>query len=454
MAALSKQTMLSLAENAVKAALCSGASEAEAYVYEGQATNIGIVLGQISKTNRIIDRGLGLRVAQNRAVGFAYTNIVQDASAVEGVVSKALSAAKASNPDPDWPGLPQPKLYAQPKDTFDQKIVQLPPEELVNVASAMLDAAGAVDRRVLSIEGGVGCGFVDGAIVNSNGIAGFDQGTMVECSLATVAKEGNKVTPMCFEFNAARNYQLDPLWVGKEAAKLAVSALKTKPVETKSGKVILTQVALQELLSYTLINAIRADSVQRGQSPFKDKIGEVVTSENLTIYDDGLLDGGLRTGAFDGEGIPHQKTAVIEKGVLTNFLYDHYAAKKEGKQSTGNASRAGYLSTPSIDTTNFHIQPTSKTQDQMLSEVYDGLIVYFLQGAHSSNPVSGEFSVVATPAWKIKNGEVTHCSRGVMLAGNVFELLKNISVVGGNERQMGQLVSPWIMVENVRVIGQ
>ncbi len=164
--------------------------------------------------------------------------------------------------------------------------------------------------------------------------------------------------------------------------------------------------------------------------------------------------GGLRTWAFDGEGVPHQKTAVIENGILRSFLYDNYSAKKEGKESTGNASRAGYLSTPGIDTTNFHIMPGNKTSDEMLNEIDDGLIVYYLQGAHSSNPVSGEFSVVATPAWKIKDGKITHCSRGVMLAGNIFELLKNISVIGGNERQMGQLISPWIQVENVKVIAQ
>ena len=122
--------------------------------------------------------------------------------------------------------------------------------------------------------------------------------------------------------------------------------------------------------------------------------------------------------------MPHQKTPVIEKGILRNFLYDNYSAKKEGKESTGNASRAGYLSTPSIDTTNFHIMPGNKTSDEMLSEVDDGLIVYYLQGAHSSNPVSGEFSVVATPAWKIKNGKITHCSRGVMLLATFLNCSK------------------------------
>jgi PmbA protein len=90
----------------------------------------------------------------------------------------------------------------------------------------------------------------------------------------------------------------------------------------------------------------------------------------------------------------------------------------------------------------------------MLKEVGDGLIVYYLQGAHSSNPVSGEFSVVATPCWRIMNGEVAHSCKGVMLAGNIFELLKNITTVGGNERQMGTLIAPWVIVDNMRVIGK
>jgi PmbA protein len=277
---------------------------------------------------------------------------------------------------------------------------------------------------------------------------------MIECSLATVAKEGSTVTPVCFEFNAERNYRVDPEWVGREAARLAVSALKTKRIETKNYKLVLTQFALQDLLYYTLINAVKADNVERNQSPFKGKLGSKVGSEAVTIYDDGLFPGGLRTGSFDGEGVPHQKTLLMDKGILRSFLYDNYTAKKADEESTGNASRAGYLSTPSIEATNFHILPGSRTPDELLSEVDDGLMVYYLQGAHSSNPVSGEFSVVATPAWRIRKGKVEHSTRGVMLAGNIFELLKNVSAVANNQRQMGQLVAPWLLVENVKVIGK
>jgi PmbA protein len=454
-AALNKDTMLSLAEQAVKAALQKGAAEAEAFAYDGKATNVGIERGQITKTDRIIDRGIGIRVQVNKAIGFAYTNIIDCQTTVEAAVVKALAAARASKSDEDWKAFPEKKPYASaPEKTFDKKILDLRSEDLVNLASRMLDSATAMDKRVFPIEGGAGAGYVSNAIANSNGIEAFDAGTMVECSLATLAKEGNIVTPVCFEFSADRTLNVDPEWVGKEAARLTLSSLKTKWVETKNYKLIFTQFALQDLLYYTLINAIKADSVERDQSPFKGKLGTKVGSEVVTIHDDGLLAGGLRTGIFDAEGVPHQKTPIIEQGILKNFLYDSYTANKQGRQSTGNASRAGYLSTPSIEATNFHVLPGKKSSEELLSEVDDGLMVSYLQGAHSSNPVSGEFSVVATPAWKIRKGKIEHATRGVMLAGNIFDLLKNVSVVANNERKMGQLVSPWLLVENVRVIGK
>jgi PmbA protein len=453
-AVLKEDQMRHLAESAVKSALKKGAAEAEAYVYEGQATNVGIERGQITKSNRIVDQGVGIRVAFNKAVGFAYTNILEGQNVVESTILKALSAARASKPDPDWHGFPEKKPYSNAEELFDPKILELRSEGLVDIASSMLDAAVSVNKRVFPIEGGAGAAYLSSAVANSNGVEAFDRGTMIDCSLAAVAKEKNTVTPVCFEFNAERAYDIDPAWVGKEAARLSVSALKTKRIKTETTKLVLTPFALQELLYFTLINAVKADNVQRKQSPFQGKVGEKVASENLTIYDDGLFPSGLRSWAFDGEGVPQQKTALIEKGVLQGFLYDNYTAKKEGVESTGNASRAGYLSTPSIGATNFHITPGNTTPDQLTSEVDDGLIIYYLQGAHSSNPVSGEFSVVATPAWKIKKGEIKHATRGVMLAGNIFEALKNVSVIANNERKMGQLIAPWILVENVRVIGK
>jgi PmbA protein len=206
-----------------------------------------------------------------------------------------------------------------------------------------------------------------------------------------------------------------------------------------------------------VINAVKADFVQRERSAFKDKIGEQVASELVTVHDDGLLDGGLLTSKFDGEGVPCQKTAVIEKGVLKNYLYDNYSANRAGVKSTGNATRsgrAGYSSTPVLEASNFAFKKGNQSAEELVAEVKEGLIVYGVQGAHSSNPESGEFSVVATPVWKIENGNVAYAVRDVMLAGVFFDVLKNVSGLGNNVRQLGQLVAPWIRVEDVRAVGR
>jgi PmbA protein len=451
---LKQEELLGLAESTVKFALKNGAAEAEAFVYQGLATNVSIERGQIAKSSRIIDRGVGIRAIINKAVGFSYTNILNSKEAIEETVHKALSSARASKPDENWRSLPDKKPFVSVENTYDHKIIELRSDDLVKVASLMLEAAEQTDKRIFPIEGGAGASHLSTAIANSKGIANVDQGTIVECSLATIGQQGNEVTPVCFEFNAERDYSIDPEWVGKEAARLAVSALNTKRVDTKSMKVIFSQTAFQDLLYFTLINAVKADYVQRNQSAFKGKIGEKVASELVTIFDDGLLKGGLRTWKFDGEGVPQQKTLVIEKGVLRNFIYDNYSAKKEEKTSTGNAARAGYLSTPSIEATNFHLMPGKKSSEDLIGEVDNGLLVYYLQGAHSSNPASGEFSVVATPAWKIKDGEIAHATKGVMLAGNIFQVLKNISALANNERKTGQIVAPWVCIENVKIIGK
>ncbi len=454
MVALKQEEMQRLAEKAVSLAERKGVDEAEAFVYQGLTTSVNIERGQINRSSRIIDRGLGVRAIVNKATGFSYTNVLESEAVIEETVIKALSSAKASKADKDWHGLPTKKAFSSVEGTYDNKIVELNSEDLVNIASTMLDAAEKTDRRVFPIEGEAAASYLCKAVANSNGVEGFDHGTIIECSLATIAKGEGEVTPACFEFNIERKYDMNPEWVGKEAARLAVSALKAKRTETKSIDVIFTQFALQQLLQYTLINAVKADYVQRNQSAFKGKIGEKVASDIVTVYDDGLFNGGLRTWKFDGEGTPQQKTPIIEKGILRNYIYDNYTAKKERKESTGNASRAGYLSTPNVEATNFRIMSGNKSKEDLIDGLKEGLLVYFLQGAHSSNPASGEFSVVATPAWKIENGEIVYATKGAMLAGNIFQVLTNVFGLANNERKIGQLVAPWFLVENVKVVGK
>ncbi|MEA2089148.1 MAG: TldD/PmbA family protein [Thermoproteota archaeon] len=456
MAELKPEELIHFGEKAVNIAMRKGADEAEAFLSQTLNTSVNIERGQIAKNMRKKDQGLGIRAVYRKAVGFSYTNILNDKS-VEETAIKAFQSAQASKADKNWPGFPTPKKFVATKNTYDKKLVTISSNELVNMASNMLDEAASYDKRVFVTLGTVENRLSSRVVVNSHGVEAFDEGTSIECTLGAVAREANEVTPICMEFNAERVYKINPKWVGREAAKQAVSALKARKVDSGAFPVIFSQIALSQLLYFTFINSVKADRVQRQQSALKGKIGQKVASDFITIYDDGLMVNGLQTWKFDGEGIPCRKTPILEKGVLRHYLYDCYTAKKDGVESTGNALRRGlapYLSTPIIEATNFTINSGNKSAEDLIGEVNNGVIVYGLQGAHSSNPATGEFSVVATPAWKIENGEIAYAIKGAMLAGVIFDVLNNVSALGNNVRKIERIVTPWIRVENVKVVGK
>jgi PmbA protein len=177
-------------------------------------------------------------------------------------------------------------------------------------------------------------------------------------------------------------------------------------------------------------------------------VGDKVSAESLAIADDGLLSGGMDSSAFDGEGVPSQRTVLIDEGILKGYLYDSYTAGKEGARSTGNAVRSGYSDVPCVGSRNL-ILSSSDSRD-LLAET-KGLMVGSLIGAHTANPISGDFSVEAKNAFLIAPGEDAKPIRSLMLAGNFFELLKDIEI-GRDVRAIGAIVTPTVKFR-MKVVG-
>jgi PmbA protein len=448
--------LVDFGKKAIKVVVGRGANEAEAFLNLNSGTSIDIERGQIVRSIKRTDQGLGVRAVYDKAMGFSYTNTLTDKS-VKETAERAFKAAKSSKSNSDWVKFPNPRSHGETIGTYDKKIVDLSSDELVETAVVMLSAVEDYDKRVLAVVGGVGKSLFSNVIVNSIGVEVFEVGTAIGCSMETIARDGTEVTPACFELNAERVYDIDPQDVGVEAARQAVSSLKAEKIGSGVLPVVFAQAAFSSLLSYTLINAVKADYIQRERSAFKGKIGKKVASELVTVYDDGLLEGGLFTRKFDAEGVPSQKTLVIDEGVLRNFLYDSYTANRVGAESTGNASRTGlvpYSSTPELEVTNFRFKGGDRKGEEIMEDIDEGLLFFGVQGAHSSNPESGEFSLVATPGWKIEKGEVVHAVRGVMLTGLFFDVLKNISALGSNIKKVGHLVAPWVRVDDVMTVGR
>jgi PmbA protein len=206
--------------------------------------------------------------------------------------------------------------------------------------------------------------------------------------------------------------------------------------------------SLLELLSTSLL----AESVQKGRSLLAGRLGQEVAAPSANLIDDGLLPGGLETAPFDAEGNPRQRTVLLERGRLAGFLYDQYGANREGRASTGNASRPGALSPPSVQVSNLYLEPGSHSFEALLAEMGRGIIISNVLGMHTANPVSGDFSVGASGHW-VEGGHISHPVKGIAISGNVLTLLSRLAVVGSDLRFWGRVGSPSLLIERLDVGG-
>jgi PmbA protein len=180
-------------------------------------------------------------------------------------------------------------------------------------------------------------------------------------------------------------------------------------------------------------------------------------AEGISMADDGLLEGGLGTSSTDDEGVPSRRTVLVRGGRLEGFLYDLYSAAEFGASTTGNGARGSYRSPPSVSARNLVIEGEPRDRDTLVSEIDEGVLVHDVLGAHTANRVSGDFSVSAPLLFRIRKGELDKPLKPVMLSGNLPQLLKAISGIGRDRKQVasggGSIYTGSVRIENVMVTG-
>ena len=172
----------------------------------------------------------------------------------------------------------------------------------------------------------------------------------------------------------------------------------------------------------------------------------------MNIVDDARLKRALGSTVFDDEGIPTRTMPIIKDGVLQSYLYDSYTAGKDKTQSTGSARRPSFRGMPEPGTSNFILQPGKFPREQIIKDTERGVRLISLMGMHTADPVSGEFSVGAVGTL-IEKGKFTHAVRGITIAGNIIDLMKDIEAVGDDCMFFGSSGSPTVKVKRVMVGG-
>ncbi len=443
-----------LAHDVVRRAMAGGASAAEAVVHDGSEFSTVVRLGEVETLKEAGSHAMGLRVFFGRRSASTHTSDLS-ADGLRQLVEGALALARLTSEDPHA-GLPEPELLGSASgdlQLYFDDVYSLPTEERIARARRAEAAALAADPRIRNSEGGS----FDAAnnhkvMVNSLGFAGDYKSSY--CSLAAVPIAQIDDCPMQrdYWFSVARTLRkLDsPEHVGRVAAERALRRLGARKVKTARVPVIFDPMVARSLLD-TISQAVNGDAIYRGASFLAGKLGEKIAGENITVIDDGIMPGGFGTSPFDDEGVPTQRTTVIERGVLKSYLLNTYTARKLGLKTTGNAAR-GLAGNPGISSGNFFLQPGTRSPHRIIADVRQGLYVTEFLG-FGVNLVTGDYSRGASGLW-IENGEPAYPVEEITVAGSLRDMLNNISEIGTDLEFRGSTAAPTLRIDGMTVAGE
>ena len=398
---------------------------------------------KLCSANSSVGGGIGVKAIVGGRAGFSYCT---DMSLIEKAALQAMANAKFS--ELEQKTLPEKRDMQKINNLYDKKVSDMTPESVMEISGKLSGDLKAINKDLrmnLSIVEAASSNYF---LVNSNGASYSSELTSVSAVCEAVFKKssGN----ISFATTSLKEFDTD--FLVEKASRLAIGGVGKKNVISASQTVVLDADVINAIFGNTLYLSVNADRVQKGQSMLAGKIGEMVGSECLDICDCGALDGGLTSSPFDRDGISTRKTDIISGGVLKSFMYDYVVALREGRDSTGNG--AGNFNTmSSIAPTNVVVKPSRTSFDSMISGIKDGMIIYEAMGTHTANPITGDFSLAIAIGFKIIDGEIAYPVKNAMFTGNIFELLKNVSVIASDVRQTGHLVSPSIAFSGQKIVG-
>jgi PmbA protein len=456
--AQSKTDMQQLAVDVVERALRGGATEAEAVIREGDEFSTLVRLGQVETLKESGARGIGVRVFLGSDGGHRTANTSTSdftEAGLDQLVRGAIDLAQVTSQDP-FAGLPEPGAMGQVAaklDLYYEDVYSMPAAERIEYARRAEAAALSADPRLKNSDGGS----FDAAtghkvMANSRGFVGEYRRSYCSVAAMPIAQTEQGGMQRDYWFSSARTLGklASPESIGAEAARRTLRRLNARRVATQRVPIVFAPEIARSLVG-NIFEAANGDSVYRGASFWANQLGQQVASSNVTVIDDGTIPGLFGTAPFDGEGLPTRRTVIVENGVLKNYLLNTYTGRKLNMQSTGNASR-GLAGTPGIGAGNLFLENGSVSPQQLLADVKAGFYVTELMG-FGVNMVTGDYSRGAAGLW-IENGELTFAVEEVTIAGNLKEMLNNVTAIANDLEFRGAVACPTLRIDGMTIAGE
>ncbi|HEY4221775.1 MAG TPA: TldD/PmbA family protein [Myxococcota bacterium] len=440
-----------LCADVVERAQKRGASACEAYAEHVTATSASVEQNELKGASTAEHEAVGIRVfvgdSAGAKSGFAYVNRLDDDS-INEAIGDAIAIANAS-PGDAANALVEPRPGRVTRGLWDDNLAKLSADVVVDSAARLLDQARAVDARVSVDNASFSTTSGVSAIVSSTGVSAAASEAAASYGLFGMAIDGDDVGSFDHVFDAARAHdEIDVDRVAHEYSARVLSLLEPKDGKTYKGKVLFSPDAFEEVFLEALFEAIDGDTVWKGKSRLKDKLGKSIASKGFLLVDDGTIPGAVGSASFDREGLPHRRTVIVGDGVLHAFLYDGKAARRAGARPTGHAQGSA-RSLPGIGTTNVRVGGGEASDEDLFKSLKDGLYVGRFSG--NVDAVSGDFSGVAKGSFLVENGKKTAPVKETLIAGNVFDALQKLVAWGAKPHRNMATLCPLVLVDGIDV---
>ena len=435
-----------------------GINECEIVIVKKKITTVRITDSEIAEIKQNFSEDYGIRLIHDKKIASIQTTNQQD---IEKAINNAFKTSSNLKARDFWGGLPHDTALKQLDGTFDERLEKISGTEVMDIVQNMINSAD--NEKVNTITGSLNIVSENFEIANTNGLHLNEKATYISGIINAESEYGTLPVSGIGHASGRTLSNFSAEQVGNDAKIMCIESINPQKIDSDNYSIIFEPYSVGELLAFVVAANFNFKTFSEKKSCFSNNFEEKIAIEQLSLIDDPHISEGIGTKSVDDEGTETKKRNLIEKGIFKNTFSNLFDSYKEGKQSSGNASRSGSpmgrssepipMSAPH----NLKISPGDISQEDMIKDTKHGLLVGRLWYTYAVNPIKGDFSCTARSGIRIiENGDIKGPGKSVRIIHNLSTMLKNISEIGNNPKNVIQWASlpsivPSLKAENIMV---
>lgn len=432
----------------IKQAMAKGADNVEVIILENSSLSASVRMGNVESIENSESSALGLRFIKGYKSSILSTNDLNEES-VSKLVEKA-SYMTDITPQDEYLTVAEAQDYAQEipnLDLYDSEVPHI--KTLIDKAVEAEDIALSFNKITNSNGSEASNSRTNVVFATSQGFCNSYRNSNSGLSVSVVAQDGDAMETD-YDYSSVRHYNdlMSAKMIGRNAAQKAINKLHSRQVISSKLPVIFDAKIANSLLS-SFASAVNGSAIARNTSFLRDKLHQSIFKQGINIYDNPLINRGLGSKPFDGEGVACQKLNLVENGILNSWIMDLRSAKQLGFSTTASASRS-LTSPPSPAISNLYMEAGKISRQDLIKSVNKGIYITDLFGM-GVNIITGDYSQGAF-GFMIENGEITYPISEFTIASNLKDIFMNI--IPANDLEFHYRInSPTLLIENMTIAG-